>query len=579
MSFAGDAKAVTHGLLNAWVIDVLGVESGASADSEHADANNSSQAQITLEDWRIALLDGATAQWNIYRDRLNKQIIAQAQADRAYLNTSAEIDRLHRDAERLAAANAIQAASLKYREADRLAEARKSEYPKHIRLQVLAEHEHALREQKAMAAETGTSAVQFGLWRTTISGVKRLPPNEPVVMFDPETGQTTGTKPAIEAAPELEHMARNASGKLAEDYAQEALQLIQDHNPLGALERLKRRSEIEDYLPDGTSRKQLDDAQAAAKESLKRLEQAQGVVPQALDRLGGDGERAGLDAWEKLYEVPPDFRAAGFVLTATNQIVARMRTDIEKQQSTAQQAFEQAQFDTALTLINRVDEAYKDTTLERGLDRNNPDDKAVLNKFEPIARVRREMLTQRGQIADITDRLVKARATLLDLRSLAATDPTRAYAELERLRASFSPVVLTLPPDLNTVASVIQSHLDTSVIIEGLNRSLDDTNTATITDVIDQIQKIIEERRAQNTNSDVSSFRKLLQIFQTRLTFLQAKTDRSCETIGRRWTECAKWPSIKVTVTRRWRAPRSPSLNRASRAPKKWMLNYSVSND
>jgi len=402
----GDAKATAYTLLNAWIVDVVGID---PSDTDQFTNSALSQAQLILEDWRIALLDGAKNQWDSYRVRLNKQI-ALANAERAYLNTSDAIDQLHHNAELLSAENAMAAASNCYREADHLAKARASEYPNHIGLQLLAEHERALRERKAIAAEITSSASQLGHWQTIINNIKLLPPDEPVVIHDPTSGQIIGVKPAIEAVPELERMARTTASKWAEDYAQKAIRLIQNHNPRGALQLLEQRVEIDDYLQD-SARGQLDDAQTQAQESLKNLEQTEFLIPQAIDLLGDIGDHGGLSAWEKLYEVPLEFCASEFVQQATDWVIARMRNDIEQQQTIAQQAFEKTDFDTALTIINRVDKAYKDTTLERGLDKqNNNNDATVLKKLEPIARVRREMLILRGQIMEIKAQMLNVQS-------------------------------------------------------------------------------------------------------------------------------------------------------------------------
>jgi len=514
LDFNGDAKAATHVLLSEWVVDVL--------DGE---------AQQTLEDWRRALLDGTTRKLDSSRTVLEKQTTL-ALAERVYLETSDKIDQLHTDAEHLASGNALPAASGKYREADQLAQASSSQYPAHVRLQLLAEHERTLREQKATAAEIISSALQFGQWGTTINKVKGLPPNEPVLMQDPKTGQITGTKPASEAVPELERMARNAAGELAEGYAQEALRLVQKHNPRGALDLLKRRSEIDDYLPDGAQRKQLDAAQAVAEESLKTLEGVEVLVPKITEQLGGTDKRAGLNAWEALAAVPSAFRAAAFVQQAADQIIGRMRSDIEIQQATAQRAFEQIEFEQAGPLINWVEEAYKDTTLERDLDSKLADDRAVLNKLEPIKRVRREMLTLRGQITEVKERLSKARIELSQLRSLAAIDVHKAFADFENLKKRFSQTELSQLPELNDVASLIQSYQNTHQIIERLLVSLNLTDTAAIRDTIDQIEKIISNREAQDATSDVTQFRQLLTNFKTRQVFLQAHADQELHNYG-----------------------------------------------
>jgi len=409
-------------LLTGWVGDVL-----------------DGQAASVLEDWRVALLDGTNGQWDIYRVQLDKQTTL-AWAERAYLKTSDLVDQLHYDAEQLAAAGAMALASNKYRESDILAEVRSSEYPAHYGLKLLSAREHIMREQKAIAAEITSSALQFGQWRTMINLVKLLPPDELVVMRN-EIGQEIGIKPAIEAIPELERMARKASGRHATDYAQEAMRLVQTHNPRGALQLLERRVEIDDYLPYGAQRKQLDDVQTSAVESLKKLKQAESLVSQAFDLLGSIGDRDGLDAWEKLCEVAPELREVSFVQHATEQIVARIHNDIQQQQAIAQQAFENADFDAALTTLNHVDEMYKGIKLERDLNKlkNNNDDK-VMAKLEAIARVRREMLMKREQITQIKERSLdmKSKQNPRILSSHSATGYSLAWSPDSRTLASGS---------------------------------------------------------------------------------------------------------------------------------------------
>jgi hypothetical protein len=464
-------------------------------------ATDGNPIQNALSEWE-KLLFGETSLDLENKRRYFNELEKALEAERIYIQTKQKVDSFIETATRLLERdkNPSAAMSSGFTPAEDAANAGSAKHPNHVSLKILAENTGSLREENARRGDIETSAITLGQIRNAILQVEVSSPGTLFPRRDPVTGAFTGTITREDLLASLRKEAPERSKRFAEKYQQEAEQHIEDLNPNAALEVLKKRDQIEEFL-DSQSLKELVALERKAKDERTKLELVQRKIDEILEFVT---KRASIDALTSLTAIETKYENIQVYVDAKAKVVASVRNYIEEELARAEVSLSGADWDKVVGAItSKIIQQFA-----------NVKDSVIESQVKEARRYQ-EILTGRQDI------IKQASATLDEIIKIVDQKSTEASEKLQNLEASFIQYDYLPPrlPRLEEARKRVAQRLGAVGAAESLRLSLDSDDLTTVRSFLNQAQELLKTYTLQ---ADKALFDQLIRDLKLRCTYLEA---------------------------------------------------------
>lgn len=481
---------------------LVGFSAGGAFDFERAE-----QMLVQLEN---ADLSGAyTEEIQNYRNKVGL-LVARQRIGKKVKDVVDRCEELWQQAEKLATGERpLAPATLLrdyYEKALALAHDACSSYPDDPNLKQLVQEAETRRENKALAAQIYTSAVQGELFHKALNDLELVKPGQtvPRYKFVEDAGgvqreQYDGEVSVEVAREDLRSRAHRWAIKKKQEYLGNATKLLGQKDPLAARTVLEDRVKIDEFLEPG-DRAEFQALEKQLNEELVKLGNAERRARQAQDELARDP----LGAWQIYQQASGIYATAPSLEGVRQAILEALNHDLLAMIRQAETAFGNKDIEGVQALYDRAQRDYadKDITLDTKLSRLSVVAQEARDYIEKLALAQKQL---------------EAIKQILDMG-----DTQAALAQLDLLE-QFPRLVLDSLTELNDLRSRIESSSDADTTYDRLQKLLDLNE-----DQIAQVRRGVSSAAEWcEQHPDDGRFEQLYSDLRLHLAFLEARRELS----------------------------------------------------